>query len=162
MLLRGRTIINCSFENSARARTSFEVAGKRLGGDVISMSVSANSMVKGEALIETAMALEFAEKTIVKDSVGGTECVFLAGLYQAEKGIADRILRLAAGKPSWPEIDAAKAIEWLAAKSPFSLADSQKQAVELALRSKVLVITGGPGVGKTTIVNSILRSPKTR
>jgi aspartate carbamoyltransferase catalytic subunit len=57
VLLRGRTIINCSFENSARARTSFEVAGKRLGGDVISMSVSANSMVKGEALIETAMAL---------------------------------------------------------------------------------------------------------
>ena len=108
------------------------------------------------------MALELAEKTIVKDSVEETECVFLAGLYQAEKGIAERILRLAAGKPSWPEIDAAKAIEWLAAKSPFPLADSQKQAVELALRSKVLVITGGPGVGKTTIVNSILRILKAK
>jgi predicted PolB exonuclease-like 3'-5' exonuclease len=99
------------------------------------------------ALIETAMALELAERTIVKDSVEETECVFLAGLYQAEKGIAERILRLAAGKPSWPEIDSAKAIDWLATKSPFPLAHSQKQAAELALRSKVLVITGGPGVG---------------
>jgi ATP-dependent exoDNAse (exonuclease V) alpha subunit len=44
------------------------------------------------ALIETAMTLELAEKTIVKDSVEETECVFLAGLYQAEKGIAERIL----------------------------------------------------------------------
>ena len=114
------------------------------------------------ALIETAMALELAEKTIVRDSVEETECVFLAGLYQSEKGIAERILRLVAGKPSWPEIDGAKAIDWLATKSSFALADSQKQAVELALRSKVLVITGGPGVGKTTIVNSILRILKAK
>ena len=53
--LRGRTLINCFFENSTRTRTSFEVAGKRLGGDVINMSVSASSMVKGETLIDTAM-----------------------------------------------------------------------------------------------------------
>jgi len=55
--LRGRTIINCFFESSTRTRTSFEVAGKRLGGDVINMSVSASSMVKGETLIDTAMTL---------------------------------------------------------------------------------------------------------
>jgi aspartate carbamoyltransferase catalytic subunit len=56
-LLRGRTIINCFFESSTRTRTSFEVAGKRLGGDVINMSVSASSLVKGETLIDTAMTL---------------------------------------------------------------------------------------------------------
>jgi hypothetical protein len=56
-LLRGHTIINCFFENSTRTRTSFEVAGKRLGGDVINMSVAANSMHKGETLIDTAMTL---------------------------------------------------------------------------------------------------------
>jgi len=56
-LLRGRTIINCFFENSTRTRTSFEVAGKRLGGDVINMAVSASSMHKGETLIDTAMTL---------------------------------------------------------------------------------------------------------
>ena len=108
-------------------------------------------------LIETAITLELGEQSIVRDSVDATECIFLSGLYQAEKGIAERISRLAAGKPTWPQIDAEKAIDWLATKSDFVLAESQKRAVELALSSKVLVITGGPGVGKTTIVNSILR-----
>jgi aspartate carbamoyltransferase catalytic subunit len=56
-LLRGRTIINCFFESSTRTRTSFELAGKQLGGDVINMSVPASSMVKGETLIDTAMTL---------------------------------------------------------------------------------------------------------
>jgi aspartate carbamoyltransferase catalytic subunit len=56
-LLRGRTIINCFFESSTRTRTSFELAGKRLGGEVINMSVPASSMVKGETLIDTAMTL---------------------------------------------------------------------------------------------------------
>jgi len=55
--LRGRTIINCFFESSTRTRTSFELAGKRLGGDVINMSVPASSMVKSETLIDTAMTL---------------------------------------------------------------------------------------------------------
>ena len=56
-LLRGRTIINCFFENSTRTRTSFEVAGKRLGADVINMAVAVSSMVKGETLIDTATTL---------------------------------------------------------------------------------------------------------
>ena len=56
-LLRGRTVINLFFENSTRTRTSFELAGKRLGGDVINMSVPASSMKKGETLIDTAMTL---------------------------------------------------------------------------------------------------------
>jgi aspartate carbamoyltransferase catalytic subunit len=56
-LLRGRTIINLFFENSTRTRTSFELAGKRLGGDVINMQVDASSIKKGETLIDTAMTL---------------------------------------------------------------------------------------------------------
>jgi len=56
-LLRGRTVINLFFENSTRTRTSFELAGKRLGADVINMSVSASSVKKGETLIDTAMTL---------------------------------------------------------------------------------------------------------
>src|ERR1700761_8201242 len=55
--LRGRTLINCFFENSTRTRTSFEVAGKRLGADVINMAVAVSSMRKGETLIDTAMTL---------------------------------------------------------------------------------------------------------
>src|ERR1700738_4840431 len=56
-LMRGRTIINLFFENSTRTRTSFELAGKRLGADVINMSVSGSSIKKGETLIDTAMTL---------------------------------------------------------------------------------------------------------
>jgi aspartate carbamoyltransferase catalytic subunit len=55
--LRGKTVINLFFENSTRTRTSFELAGKRLGADVINMQVSASSVTKGETLIDTAMTL---------------------------------------------------------------------------------------------------------
>jgi aspartate carbamoyltransferase catalytic subunit len=56
-VLRGRTLINLFFETSTRTRTSFELAGKRLGADVINMSVAASSIKKGETLIDTAMTL---------------------------------------------------------------------------------------------------------
>ncbi len=56
-LLRGLTQINLFFEASTRTRTSFELAGKRLGADVVNMSISASSMKKGETLIDTAMTL---------------------------------------------------------------------------------------------------------
>ena len=56
-ILKGRTLINLFFENSTRTRTSFELAGKRLGADVINMSVATSSVKKGETLIDTAMTL---------------------------------------------------------------------------------------------------------
>jgi aspartate carbamoyltransferase catalytic subunit len=56
-LLRGRTLINLFFEDSTRTRTSFELAGKRLGADVINMTVSTSSVNKGETLIDTATTL---------------------------------------------------------------------------------------------------------
>jgi aspartate carbamoyltransferase catalytic subunit len=55
--LRGRTLINLFFENSTRTRTSFELAGKRLGADVINMAIAVSSIKKGETLIDTAMTL---------------------------------------------------------------------------------------------------------
>src|SRR5262249_9967500 len=64
---------------------------------------------------------------------------------------------LAAGKPPWPSIDADKAIPWVEKRTKLALAASQIEAIRVALSSKVLVITGGPGVGKTTLVNSLLR-----
>jgi aspartate carbamoyltransferase catalytic subunit len=56
-LLRGRTLINLFYEDSTRTRTSFELAGKRLGADVINMSVSTSSVNKGETLLDTASTL---------------------------------------------------------------------------------------------------------
>src|SRR5712672_1435882 len=56
-ILKGRTLINLFFENSTRTRTSFELAGKRLGADVINMQAATSSIKKGETLIDTAMTL---------------------------------------------------------------------------------------------------------
>jgi aspartate carbamoyltransferase catalytic subunit len=55
--LRGRTLINLFFEASTRTQSSFELAGKRLGADVMNMQVSASSVAKGETLIDTAVTL---------------------------------------------------------------------------------------------------------
>jgi exodeoxyribonuclease V alpha subunit len=108
-------------------------------------------------LVQTALDLELAEGTVIADTVGETACIFLAGLYRAEQVIAERIRSLASGTLPWPYIDPEKALPWIEQKTDLSLAESQIAAIRLALLSKVLVITGGPGVGKTTIVNSILR-----
>ena len=108
-------------------------------------------------LIRTALDLELADGTVVADRLGETDGVFLANLHHDERAIADRLLTLTKSKLPWPSIDPNKAIPWVEQHTRLTLADSQKAAVRLALSSKVLVITGGPGVGKTTIVNAILR-----
>src|SRR6202049_95507 len=108
-------------------------------------------------LICTALDLELQEGTVVADRVGETPCVFLAGLHRAERTIAERLMRLANGKLPWPWIDPDKALPWVEGRIGLDLAESQVAAIRLALMSKVLVMTGGPGVGKTTIVNAILR-----
>jgi len=110
-----------------------------------------------QELVRTALDLELADGAVIADSVGDKCCVFLAGLYRAERGIAERLLQLGTGKLPWPWIDPEKAIPWIERRTGLVFAESQRSAVALALASKVLVITGGPGVGKTTLVNAILR-----
>ena len=108
-------------------------------------------------LIASALALELDAGEVVADTVTDRDCLFLAGLYRAEQAIAERLHVLAGGRLPWSDIDADRAIPWVEARTGLTLAGSQRTAVQLALRSKVLVITGGPGVGKTTLVNSILK-----
>jgi ATP-dependent exoDNAse (exonuclease V) alpha subunit len=108
-------------------------------------------------LVRTALDLERADGTVVADTVGETACVFLAGLHRAERYIADRLLGLSGGSLPWPWIDPDKALPWIAERLKIIFAESQTVAIRQALACKVLVITGGPGVGKTTIVKAILR-----
>jgi exodeoxyribonuclease V alpha subunit len=112
--------------------------------------------VPGE-LVGTALDLELTEGAVIADRVGETPCVFLAGLHRAERTIAERLTKLANGMLPWPSIDPDKALPWVEKRIEFAMAESQTNAIQLALRSKVLVMTGGPGVGKTTIVRAILR-----
>jgi exodeoxyribonuclease V alpha subunit len=108
-------------------------------------------------LILTALELERSDGAVIADKVGDTACTFLAGLYRAEQAIADRLIRIVNGRLPWPWIDEDKAAPWVEKRSGLQLADSQRAAIRLALTAKALVITGGPSVGKTTIVNSILK-----
>jgi exodeoxyribonuclease V alpha subunit len=109
------------------------------------------------ALVQTALELELIEGTVIAHTVGETACVFLGGLYPAAQVIAERLGLLIAGRLPWPYVDPDKALPWIEQKTGLVLAASQVAAIRQPLVSKVLVITGGPGVGKTTIVNSILR-----
>ena len=106
-----------------------------------------------EPTIEAAIDAEIAEERLVEED----ELVFLTALQRAELGCAGHLLRLLAGELPWKAIDPAAAIPWVEGKTGLQLSESQRSAVAAALAAKVLVLTGGPGVGKTTIVNTILQ-----
>ncbi len=108
-------------------------------------------------LIEAAVAAELVAGEVLAGTTDGCEVIFLAGLYRAEQNIADRLLRLQTGRLPWTAIDTDKAVPWVEQKTGLALSTGQADALRLAVLSKVCVITGGPGVGKTTLVNSILK-----
>jgi exodeoxyribonuclease V alpha subunit len=91
-----------------------------------------------QQLIRTALGLELQEGTVSADQVAETPCVFLAGLYRAERTIARGLRRLANGTLPWPWIDPDKALPWVEKHVGFALAESQVAAIRLALMSKVL------------------------
>jgi exodeoxyribonuclease V alpha subunit len=107
--------------------------------------------------IQGALDLELSEGAVVADTVAGEPAIFLSHLHKAERQIAESLLELAQGAPPWGAIDTTKAIGWVEQRLGLQLAASQQEAVQQALSSKVLVITGGPGVGKTTLINAILQ-----
>jgi exodeoxyribonuclease V alpha subunit len=107
-------------------------------------------------IVNAALEAELADGAVVLDSTEGRECVFLAWLHAAERQLAERLLSLANGRPPWQTIDADKALPWAEQRLSLTLADTQRSAVRAALSSKILVITGGPGVGKTTILRAIM------
>jgi exodeoxyribonuclease V alpha subunit len=107
--------------------------------------------------VSEALDLELAARNVVRDTVAGESCIFLAGLHAAERLIAERLRAIASGAPPWPAIDADKALPWVASRLSITLAPRQEEALRLALASRALVITGGPGVGKTTLLEAILQ-----
>ncbi|MCX5969206.1 MAG: AAA family ATPase, partial [Cyanobacteria bacterium] len=118
---------------------------------------SANRVPLEPAVIQSALDLELSEGSVVSDTLAGEPAIFLTHLHRDERRIAEALQELGHCSPPWGSIDAAKAIPWVEQRLGLELAASQKTAVAEALASKVLVITGGPGVGKTTLINAILR-----
>ena len=113
-------------------------------------------LLVNESIVQAALERTLAERELIWEKVGDEALVLLPTLQRAEEGIATRIKRLANAPPSYPPIDFEKAVVWCQAKTGKELAPSQRDALKQALKSRVLVITGGPGVGKTTLVNAIL------
>src|SRR3954447_23770095 len=109
------------------------------------------------SLIRTAIAEALATGEVVEDAIEGGPCVFLKGLSLAEQAIADRLIERAAGSPPWAAIDLHRAIPWVESRTGKTLSSTQRDALRLMLSSKLAVITGGPGVGKTSTLDSILR-----
>jgi exodeoxyribonuclease V alpha subunit len=120
-----------------------------------------------EELIEAARELLEAEVAPIENAInllsaGGEvviedDYVYLTRLYKSERGVATKIHELHAAPLTLPSIDLDKALVWVQQKTGVELAAAQQNAIKTAITSKICVITGGPGVGKTTIVNSIVK-----
>lgn len=85
------------------------------------------------------------------------KAVYLARFHLCETGIARRLKALVAGTKSLRDIDTNKAIDWVQGQLSITLAENQIKAIVWAVKNKVMVITGGPGTGKTTIINAVLK-----
>ncbi|NEU14599.1 ATP-dependent RecD-like DNA helicase [Methylobacterium sp. BTF04] len=108
-------------------------------------------------LIRSAIIDVLATADVVQDIIGDKACIFLSGLHAAERIIAERLLARVTGRPPWPEIDLGRALPWVEAKIGKVLSPSQAEAVRLMLNAKLAVITGGPGTGKTSTLDTLLR-----
>lgn len=107
-------------------------------------------------VIDEAIVHELDAGTLIEDRIPAEGSIYPAYLWHNECSIASLLASLMASPLPWPHIDAEKALSWAERWLGITLAKSQREALRLALRSKILVITGGPGVGKTTLVRSIL------
>jgi exodeoxyribonuclease V alpha subunit len=108
-------------------------------------------------LTDEAINLELGAANLMSEEIDGVELIYLKSLYRAELGTATQMLRLKNGEALWSDIDLSQELPRVESEAKIQLSKSQKLAIEKALQHKFLVITGGPGVGKTTLVNSILR-----
>ena len=97
----------------------------------------------------------------INESIGdykeNQKAVYLTRLHLAETGIASRLLSMIRAPRAIREIDSNKAIDWVQRRLSITLAKKQRRAVLRAAQDKVMVITGGPGTGKTTIINAVLK-----
>lgn len=111
------------------------------------------------SIIQIAIQNELTNKNIIKDIINNNEYLYIAPLYYAEQGVASHILRLQQEELSI-KLNDEEIIALAEKNSTIIFSDSQKQAIIMAIKNKVSIITGGPGVGKTTIVKNILKVAK--
>lgn len=122
--------------------------------------VLAEVLSRNELAVDTPDAESPAEPDGAEsagNAPAGTRLVYPPDLLAAEKTVARRIHDLVDRPASFPGIDAPRAIAWFEKLRDFSLGEEQAEAVSGALRHRCFLITGGPGTGKTTILDAVLR-----
>ncbi|MCD6584832.1 MAG: ATP-dependent RecD-like DNA helicase [Desulfobacteraceae bacterium] len=119
-----------------------EVAGNLIGAELTQVAAEKQTVIEDDALSETH---------------DDTRAVYLARSYFCETGISYMLKRLMATPKTTRPVDADQAVKWVQEQLDFSLADNQKKAILSAIQSKFMVITGGPGTGKTTIIQAVLK-----
>ena len=111
-------------------------------------------------VIHQALGSLSREKEIFLETIDrerGLKGAYLAPFYYAETGTADRLKSLIECPSTVRAIHEEKALQWIQEKLRIELAPEQREAILSTVRSKVMIITGGPGTGKTTIITAILR-----
>ena len=103
----------------------------RSSGEILDQTCDHSCSKSTPASSTVALADELAGGEVVADAIEGRSCVFLRGLYLAERGIAERLRALGQGAPPWPAIDADKAIPWVEKKTGKTLAASQRAAIAM-------------------------------
>jgi len=110
-----------------------------------------------ESILDTALATLSDQRRVVIEQHPEHDAVYLTPLHVAETNVATRLKTLINSPKQMLQIDIEKAIEWVHKTDRIDLAEMQKEALRKAVTCKVMVITGGPGTGKTTLVNSIIK-----
>lgn len=119
---------------------------------------AAHLMEIGDGLAAMVLEAEIGRGDLAIDTIDRVDVVYLPVIRAAEQCIADRLSVLAhRNQTPYPDIDLPRALVWVQAKTGKELAASQVRALQMVIRSGFSIITGGPGVGKTTLVNSILK-----
>jgi exodeoxyribonuclease V alpha subunit len=109
-----------------------------------------------EPVVEQAFSQMVTKGDFILERIGAEDLVFLPYLARAEREIAQRIVQLSRSIPAFPAVDFEKAVVWCEKRTGKHLAPSQREALRQVLGHRLSVITGGPGVGKTTLVRSLI------
>jgi exodeoxyribonuclease V alpha subunit len=109
-----------------------------------------------EPVVEQALSQMVTKGDFVFERIGTEDLVFLPHLARAEREIAQRIVQLSRSIPAFPTVDFDRAVVWCEERTGKHLAASQREALGEVLGHRLSVITGGPGVGKTTLVRSLI------
>jgi len=120
--------------------------------------------IESEVIAKALSSIVVDKKIIIEDLNDNIEefrennkAVYLEKYYVCETGIAFRMKTLVGAPKSFRDIDLDRAVEWVQKQLSITLAEKQLEALRCSVENKVVVITGGPGTGKTTIINAVIK-----